>query len=729
MELIERPNEKAVHYLNSIPFETFRDDCFHDASLRGEKKPSMKDIKTWYSILKQFCKTNIKTKFITKRIYSHSLSTPKGGGGRLFSGGSMQGIWGVYRGLLMRGQGTDIDMKNCHPVILKYVCKLHNIPCPQLTHYIENRDKCLSEFESKNIGKVAYLVATNSDKRLRNPEYPKMFKLYDAEMKDIQKELVELPQYKQLFETIPEYRASKNFNGCAINRILCFYENIILQHAIHIINKRGLEIAILMFDGLMIYGNHYSDSSLLTEIEEYVETQMPGLSMKWTYKPLDDSMQIPEDFELDSIAICDVQPYDTLKKDFEKTHAKITKLGSFVALINDEIVSMSKQHLTTSYEHMHFSKIDNNGDAKFHSFIKAWITDSHMRICRDIGNYPKDYLCPPDIFNIWRPFQMEQIEKWIHREDELQFFLNHILVICGNEKPVADYFISWIAHMIQFPEQKSICPVLISEEGAGKGTLFRLIARMFGSKKVFSTQDPCNHVWGQFNGEMENAFLVNLDELSKKDTIEAEGKIKGLITEPTMMINKKGVKAYPITSYHRFIITTNGEEPINTSKDDRRKLIIRSSDELCKNKEYFNTANDYLEDDNVIKTCYEYFKGLKNIDQFNKLPMPVTEYQQELKAESRCPIERWVEDLAVSNAKEESIELDSVGMLNNFKGWCSDNHEKYSVNSLKLAVRLQRKNINGISKRKSHGFMITVFEPALINKHFNNGCLVDLEEG
>jgi len=729
MELIERPNLDAVHYLNSIAFEKFRDDCFNDATLRGEKKPTMKDIKTWFSILKQFCKTNIKTKGITKRIYSHSLSTPSGIGGRLFCGGSMQSIWSVYRGLLMRGQGTDIDMQNCHPVILQYVCKQHNIPCPQLTYYIQNRDKCLAEFESRNVGKIAYLVATNSDKRLRNPEYPTQFKRYDVEMKDIQNALIGLPEYKALFETIPEYRESKNYNGCAINRILCYYENIVLGHAIHVINTRGLEPAILMFDGLMIYGDYYADTSLLTEIKNYVEEMMPGLSMQWAYKALDTSMEIPDDFVVDKSRIKPFQTYDEVKREFELTHAKITNLGLFVTVSVDDIIIMSKHHLTTSYEHLQFSKIDNNDDVKNHNFIKAWLLDPTMRISRDIGIYPKDELCPPGIFNIWRKFQMENIEKWIHREAELQFFLRHILILCGNEQQVADYFIFWIANMIQYPEEKSICPVLISNEGAGKGTLFRLLSRMLGSRKVLSTQDPCNHVWGQFNGEMENAFLVNLDELSKKDTIEAEGKIKGLITEPTIMINKKGIRAYPITSYHRFIITTNGEEPINTTKDDRRKLIIRASDELCRNKEYFNTANDYLADDNVIKTCYEYFKGLKGIDGFNKLQMPVTEYHQELKDECRCPIERWVEDFAVNYSTEECVEMTSLDMLHQFREWCQAHHVRYTIDSLKLAVRLSRKKIDGIAKRKnSKGNMITIFTPALINKYFNNGCLVDLHE-
>jgi hypothetical protein len=73
--------------------------------------------------------------------------------------------------------------------------------------------------------------------------------------------------------------------------------------------------------------------------------------------------------------------------------------------------------------------------------------------------------------------------------------------------------------MIQYPAVKTICPTLISKQGAGKGTLIRLLSKMIGAKKVFETRRPSRDVWGSFNGEMANAFLVNLDELSKKRNI------------------------------------------------------------------------------------------------------------------------------------------------------------------------------------------------------------------
>lgn len=299
MELIERPNLKAVKYLYSISYKEFKNSCINEAEMSGDKKPKEVDMKVWYKQLQQFCITNLKTKGITKRIYSYSQSTPAGLGGRLFCGGSMQGIWNVYRGLLMDGIATDIDENNCHPTLLLYICKKHNIPCPQLEYYVNNRDVCLSAFPSRTAGKNAYLVATNNDKLLHGKDLPSQFKLYDREMKAIQKQLVLLPDYQNLQETISEYKLSHNYNGSVINRIMCYYENIVLQHALHVINSKGIEVAILMFDGFMVYGDYYKDLGLLHDIEKHVEEQMPGLNMKWSYKEHNRSLQIPEDFNED----------------------------------------------------------------------------------------------------------------------------------------------------------------------------------------------------------------------------------------------------------------------------------------------------------------------------------------------------------------------------------------------------------------------------------------------
>jgi hypothetical protein len=292
MEFIERLSLRPVYWLSQLSYADFVEKC-----INKKMTTTTKDCEALYTLHLQFCKNNIKHDGVIKRIYSYST---EGLSGRLFCGGSLQSLPCTIRGLLMHGIGTDIDMANAHPIILRYICRIHRISCPQLEYYINHRDECLANFESREIGKVAYLKSLNKDTLSREKGLPTYFKKYDSEIKQIQKQIVKIKEYKKFVDAVPD---SKTYNklGSAMNRIMCHYENTILQHAIHIIQTRGLEIAILMFDGLMVYGDYYKDKGLLDEITAYVEKQMPGLEMKWAYKEHNTELSVPEDFVVNSL--------------------------------------------------------------------------------------------------------------------------------------------------------------------------------------------------------------------------------------------------------------------------------------------------------------------------------------------------------------------------------------------------------------------------------------------
>ena len=250
---------------------------------------------------------------------------------------------------------------------------------------------------------------------------------------------------------------------------------------------------------------------------------------------------------------------------------------------------------------------------------------------------------------------------------------------------------------------------------------------MLGYEKVFETTNPSRDVWGDFNGMMCNCFLVNLNELSKKDTIEAEGKIKGLITDNSLAINQKGIPQYKIKSYHRFITTTNKEEPLNSTNGDRRNLIIRSSDEKKGDYIYFEKMHTFLEDVDVIRTCYDYFKGIEGMDKFKDIPIPQTEYQTNLKELSKSPIEQWLESFTREHNDVEIIELFGIEIYELFKSWCSENGIKYEIDSRKLGVRLTNMKINGIYKGKHTNKGETkLFNIAELKKTFKIGCIIEL---
>jgi hypothetical protein len=68
-------------------------------------------------------------------------------------------------------------------------------------------------------------------------------------------------------------------------------------------------------------------------------------------------------------------------------------------------------------------------------------------------------------------------DPYDHKQTELTIILHHIKILCNHDETVYDYFIKWIAQMIQYPHVKTIMPTFISQEGSGKGTLFKLFEK------------------------------------------------------------------------------------------------------------------------------------------------------------------------------------------------------------------------------------------------------------
>jgi hypothetical protein len=691
METYERPTLRNVYFANEMDFKTFRTftpNCKNDDE-RREK----------FDKMKSYCASMIKAKGEIKKTFTFTEVTPNHVGGRLYCSFSAQSLQKDIRGLFFRECTTDIDMKNSMPTILRYLCKLHHIPCPNLSWYVDNRDEVLEALGSN--AKKLILCAMNDNKL--NPKVSnKFFKDFDKECKTIQHKITNLECYSHIVDTVPHNKLY-NYYGSSMNRILSVFENKILQEALTIVNKHKIEVCSPFFDGALLYGNHYDNKTLLDEINTHVNTVYKDLNMVFTYKEQSQLIEVPEDFVMKKEAkeLTLTRSFQIVSEEFERNHCKITNKGFFIKHTPEEIIVIKKSHLISSYEDLTYQKIVKDEIVEC-NFINDWMKNNPKQLkYEDIGCFPDPSDCPPNTFNTWRPFAMELVKEYTPNPDALKMIQGHIKVLCNHDEAVADYMEKWIAQMIQFPAVKSNCPTLISKEGAGKGTLLTLISLMIGNEKYFETTDPARDVWGDFNSRMSYSYLVNLDELSRKDSLECDGKIKGLITNPNLTINQKGVDPYGIISYHRFFGTTNKEDPLKTSKDDRRNWIVRSSDELIGNKKYFNKMREYLADVNVIKTCYEYFKSIPDIKHFNDLPIPVTEYHQEMKEISMSPIESWLKAYTEQHYYDKTNpELLGKEQYDLFNEWCRKCNIDYKVTMQAFGVRLKRLNINGIEKGK-----------------------------
>jgi len=265
MNLEEKIPIERLRLLNRLDYAMFKKYT--------PKCESEKDRKVYFREFKDYLKDMIKAKGTMKRLYKYTDATPVGEGGRLFCGHSIQGVARDFRGFLCKGVSTDVDMKNAHPKILLWLCNKYHISCPELREYCVNRDEILTSLttqlgKSNDIWKTTILKMVNTSWETRRHKC-EFLKKFDKEMKEIQIKLIQEEELTHIWNCRPT--KPHNFLGSNINRILCHFENEILQIIINEMNRRGYEIMSLMFDGLMIYGNHYQNETLLRDLEELIQ--------------------------------------------------------------------------------------------------------------------------------------------------------------------------------------------------------------------------------------------------------------------------------------------------------------------------------------------------------------------------------------------------------------------------------------------------------------------------
>jgi len=288
-QAIERVDIGICRKLLNIPKDDLRQH-FDQCSNEKECTDYFNEI---HSVLLDFINSNGEQQ-ITYSFPKKSLTIPQGN--RMYANKGVQRLLAIFRGALM-SHTTDIDMKNSAPTILRWICQSLSIRCVSLDYYIHNRDEILNEFPTRNEGKKLFLKSMNTGYPIKTSQN-QFFKSFDKEMKAIQKEIFEnRDDFKFLVQSVEKDR---NQIGCALNKLLVAYENYILQECVSYLQNHEYDICTLMFDGVMVYGNHYDNTKLLIELSKHIETLLPGIRMTFTFKPHDTSIDLDEIKEFDS---------------------------------------------------------------------------------------------------------------------------------------------------------------------------------------------------------------------------------------------------------------------------------------------------------------------------------------------------------------------------------------------------------------------------------------------
>jgi hypothetical protein len=605
--------------------------------------------------------------------------------GRMFSTDGIQQILKNVRNFLAPTDAQEIDIVSAHPQILHNICLFHKINCSCLADYIINRQNILDSISiedniTKEEAKKKVLIATNTNTRLSTQN--KWLKSYISEVKKIRTELQSVSDYDYL----KEIANKENFDGSFINHILCVYEDQILQvMKDYFEGVCGCETWALMFDSLILYSAEPVDD-ILEDLERIIVKKIPIMkTIKLKCKELITTIEMPSTY---TIKLRD--DYESVKKKFELTNCKVDCV--FYCNANQ----YSRAEFCIKYGNLFY--YENN---KPKLFINAWLIDETLRYYDNVGMYPNsnNYMCPSNTYNLWIDWNINTV---IIKEDEdiddlgVEFFINHIKLLCNFDETLTAFVIRWLAQFLQYTHIKTIELIFISSEGAGKGLFLEFLRTIMGSKKVFESTDPQRDIFGQFNTLLKDSVLVVFNEANRSNFFNQNDKKKALITDEVLTINDKGKSSYQINSNHRFITFTNNPDP--SMKNKRRDLFIRCSDSKIGDRNYFIEGFKYAKSLKTAKKIYDYLIGVKVEPTIGEFDIPTNSiYDNIIKEEQRNIVLQYLEYYCLSYENQE-CNVGSNDLYTLFLDFLKERHIKFEMTKPAFSMKITFYDFKHIKK-------------------------------
>ncbi|MCF3592891.1 DUF5906 domain-containing protein [Rhodobacteraceae bacterium LMO-12] len=146
-------------------------------------------------------------------------------------------------------------------------------------------------------------------------------------------------------------------------------------------------------------------------------------------------------------------------------------------------------------------------------------------------------------------------------------------VLASGDEASDSYIIRWMAWTLQNPDEPAeVALTFRGEPGTGKGVFGRTMAQLFGQHGLHTGGSEM--ITGRFNKHFRDCCLLFADEVVWDGDRKAEAKVKTFLTEPTLMIEGKGVDAVTWPNMLHVIISSNSEWVVPAGPFERRYAVF-----------------------------------------------------------------------------------------------------------------------------------------------------------
>lgn len=250
-----------------------------------------------------------------------------------------------------------------------------------------------------------------------------------------------------------------------------------------------------------------------------------------------------------------------------------------------------------AFRHMYSNRftqiVGGDGKIKTVTWAKRWEGDRKRRQFDGVEFFPDPAsdAGTTGYLNLWQGFSYTPDAS----AGSYAIFRDHVLTnICRGDEALFRWVFGWFAHMMQRPRERPGTAVVVRGlMGTGKSIMGEVIGSLI-APHYFQVDDP-RYITGQFNAHMSACLLLQAEEAVWAGDKVAEGRLKGLITSRTQMIESKGVDPYRLDNYVRVLMTSNEDWVVPAGKDERRYCVLDVAENVKENHEYFGEMFEELD--------------------------------------------------------------------------------------------------------------------------------------
>jgi hypothetical protein len=643
--------------------------------------------------------------------------------GRWFAneGCSLQNLSREIRHTIAQRGYIDIDIVNCHPVLLVQICKANGIDCEDIEDFVNDREKYIQEVIDKNPSmtredvKTTFLSLLNGgQKAYKNIENKTRFlKQFRRQTEDILEEVKDkFPDEYKFREDLKD----SNISGSTLNAILCQAENECLMVILEELRDNNLvdNNAVLCFDGLMIPVPDTEDTNLnLTEIEQCVKRKTTAnYDIKLKIKPMDKGYEIPEDIPLYSVikAFDPDDPFtwldfvhkyhgQTFTSDEHLLESTIKDLNRIYAWVEGSTTNHVRKTDTSDnlfdiidgrgrISKLFFKVADDKGKVKKITFDQ-YITDFLLNIktYQSIDFDPS--MKNSRMFNLWTGYKATLTD--FDTIEPLQRILKHIReVYCSDSEEVYEYFLDLLYMMFKVPEKSlGVAVFLFSRtQGTGKNTFIDFLRDCVVGNQMTYECAGLDSLISKHNSMMKNKKLVVVDEIaSSAETWHSNfDKMKTLITSENIVINPKGVNQFIVKNLATYFFLSNNPDAIRLESTDRRYLCLEVSNKYVGNTAYFNSLRDtFTQENGNIFYSWLLKRGDDTSRVINIRKIPVTQFKKDIIHQSASSSTLFLDYLKENRDElkddefsgvDEDYIISATRVYELYESWCKSNGEK-----------------------------------------------------